>query len=61
MKDARFELKDLVSNGFGFVGKVEARYFEDGRLNYAVREIDTGKWRTFGEKQIHRTQAASGS
>jgi hypothetical protein len=61
MNKARLELKDLVSNGFGFVGKVEARYFEEGRLTYAVKEISTGKWRNFSEKQIHRTQAASGS
>lgn len=59
MKNARFEPFDLVSNGFGFVGKVSARYYEEGRLTYLVKEISTGAFRTFGEKQIHRTQAAA--
>ena len=68
MKNARFESFELVGNDFGFVGKVKARYAdESGRLVYLVREVDSinhssttpPNYREFGEKQLHRVQAAS--
>lgn len=59
MKDARFEPLEIVGNRFGFVGKVMARYYEEGRLTYQVKSIDTGKWRSFSEKELSRKQAAA--
>lgn len=59
MKNARFEPFELVTNGFGFVGKVFSRYYDAGRLTYLVKDIGTGKFRSFGEKQIHRATASA--
>lgn len=54
----RYEIKDIVQNGF-ITGRVRARFVEDDKVMYLVEDLTTKQMKSANEKGLRRIQMSA--